>query len=140
MNKEISSTQKALQYQEYGDPGEVLTLVELPVPEPGPGEVLIEMQASPIHPSDIGLIMGSYGRPRNPPAVAGREGVGTVVKCGQGVDAKVMGRPVALPEDGGAWQEYQLARAEDLILLPALVPFEQLAVSVLNPMTACAAQ
>ena len=46
MNKEIPSTQKALQYQEYGDPGEVLTLVELPVPEPGPGEVLIEMQAS----------------------------------------------------------------------------------------------
>jgi trans-2-enoyl-CoA reductase len=136
MNKEIPSTQKALQYQEYGDPSEVLSLIELPVPVPGPGEVLIEMQASPIHPSDLGLIMGSYGRPRNPPAVAGREGVGTVVKCGEGVDVKVMGRPVALPEDGGAWQEYQLARAEDLILFPALVPFEQLAVSVLNPMTA----
>lgn len=136
MNKEIPSIQKALHYQEYGDPMEVLTLIELPVPEPGPGEVLIEMQASPIHPSDIGLIMGSYGRPRNPPAIAGREGVGTVVKCGQGVDLKVMGRPVALPDDGGAWQEYQLTKAEDLILFPALVPFEQLAVSVLNPMTA----
>ena len=36
-------------------------LIELPVPEPGSGEVLIEMQASPIHP-DLGLIMGSYGR------------------------------------------------------------------------------
>jgi trans-2-enoyl-CoA reductase len=136
MNKEIPSTQKALQYEEYGNPSEVLSLIELPVPEPGPGEVLIEMQASPIHPSDLGLIMGSYGRPRNPPAIAGREGVGTVVKCGQGVDSKVMGRPVALPEDCGAWQEYQVARAEDLILFPALVPFEQLAVSVLNPMTA----
>jgi NADPH:quinone reductase-like Zn-dependent oxidoreductase len=136
MNKEIPSTQKALQYQEYGDPAEVLSLIELPVPEPGPGEVLIEMQASPIHPSDLGLIMGSYGRPRIPPAIAGREGVGTVVKCGVGVDVKVMGRPVALPEDGGAWQEYQIIRVEDLILFPALVPFEQLALSVLNPMTA----
>ena len=47
-----------------------------------------------------------------------------------------MNRPVALPVDRGAWQEYQIARAEDLILFPALVPFEQLAVSVLNPMTA----
>ena len=122
MNKEIPSTQKALQYQEYGDPSEVLSLFELPVPEPGPGEVLIEMQASPIHPSDLGLIMGSYGRPRIPPAIAGREGVGTVVKCGEGVDPKVMGRPVALPEDGGAWQEYQLAKAEDLILFPLWCP------------------
>lgn len=136
MNKEIPSSQKALQYQEYGDPSEVLTLIEVPVPKPGPGEVLIEMQASPIHPSDLGLIMGSYGRPRMPPAIAGREGVGTVVECGDGVDAKVMGRPVALPEDGGAWQEYQLAKADDLILFPALVPYEQLSVSVLNPMTA----
>jgi trans-2-enoyl-CoA reductase len=136
MKKEIPTSQKALQYQEYGDPSKVLAVIEVPVPEPGRDEVLIEMQASPIHPSDIGLIMGSYGRPRTPPAIAGREGVGTVVKCGQGVDPKVMGRPVALPEDGGAWQEYQISRADDLILFPALVPFEQLAVSLLNPMTA----
>ena len=136
MNKQIPSSQKALQYQEYGDPAEVLSLIELPVPQPGHGEVLIEMQASPIHPSDLGLIMGSYGHPRNPPAIAGREGVGTVVKCGPEVDSKVLGRPVALPEDGGAWQEYQIAEVENLILFPALVPFEKLAVSVLNPMTA----
>ena len=136
MNKEMPSSQTALEYKEHGDPSEVLSLVELPVPKPGPGEVLIEMQASPIHPSDIGLIMGSYGRPRNPPAIAGREGVGTVVKCGKGVDTKVMNRPVALPEEVGAWQEYQLAKVNNLILFPALVPFEQLAVSVLNPLTA----
>ncbi len=136
MNKEIPSFQRALKYEEHGEPSEVLSLVELPVPEPAPGEVLIEMQASPIHPSDLGLIMGSYGRPRNPPAIAGREGVGTVVKCGHGVDSKVMGRPVSLPEDGGVWQEYQLGKADDLLLLPALVPFEQLAVSLVNPMTA----
>ena len=136
MTKEIPAIQKALQYLEHGDPQAVLSLVEIPVPEPGSGEVLIEMQASPIHPSDLGLIMGSYGRPRIPPAIAGREGVGTVVKVGPGVDAKIVGRPVALPEDGGAWQEYQLSTAEDLLLLPALVPFEQLAVSILNPLTA----
>ena len=47
-----------------------------------------------------------------------------------------MNRPVALPEEVGAWQEYQLAKVNNLILFPALVPFEQLAVSVLNPLTA----
>ncbi len=136
MNKETPSYQKALQYQVHGDPKEVLEIIELPVPKPGPGEVLIEMQASPIHPSDLGLIMGSYGRPRNPPAIAGREGVGTVVKCGKGVDEKVMGRPVALSDNEGVWQEYLVAKANNLILFPALVPFEQLAVSLLNPLTA----
>ena len=136
MNKDLPSIQKALQYREYGDPAQVLALVEIPVPEPGPGEVLVQMQASPIHPSDMGLIQGSYGRPRTPPATAGREGVGTVVRVGEGVDAKVLARPVALDSEIGAWQEYQVQKAEDLILFPALVPFEQLAVALLNPLTA----
>ena len=50
MTKEIPAIQKALQYLEHGDPQAVLSLVELPVPEPGSGGVLIEMQASPLHP------------------------------------------------------------------------------------------
>ena len=136
MKKEIPSTQRALQYLEHGKPEEVLSLVEIPVASPGSGEVLIEMQASPVHPSDFGLIQGSYGRLKSLPAIAGREGVGTVVAVGQGVDEKVIGRPVSLAEEGGVWQEYQLARADDLILFPALVPFEQLAVSLVNPLTA----
>jgi len=136
MKKDLPAIQKALCYEEYGDPSRVLTLVERPVPEPGMGEVLVEMQASPIHPSDMGLIQGSYGRLRTLPSVAGREGVGTVVRVGEGVDAKVLGRPVALDGETGAWQEYQVQIAEELILFPALVPFEQLAVSLVNPLTA----
>ena len=56
MRKDLPSIQKALQYREYGDPAQVLTLMEIPVPELSTGEVLVEMQASPIHPSDMGLI------------------------------------------------------------------------------------
>ena len=136
MKKDLPTIQKALKYEEHGDPAEVLAVVDIAVPQPGLGEVLVEMQACPIHPSDMGLIQGSYGRPRNPPAVAGREGVGTVVKVGEGVDTKVLGRPVALDGESGAWQEYQIQKADELILLPALVPFEQLAVALLNPLTA----
>ncbi len=136
MKKDLPSIQKALEYQEYGAPLDVLRLVELPVPEPGPGEVLVEMQACPIHPSDLGLIQGSYGNPRKPPAIAGREGVGTVVEVGAGVDSKVIGRPVALYGSKGVWQEYQVMNTDHLILFPALVPLEQLAVCLLNPLTA----
>ena len=104
MKKEIPSTQRALQYLAHGKPEEVLSLVEIPVASPGSGEVLIEMQVSPVHPSDFGLIQGSYGRLKSLPAIAGREGVGTVVAVGQGVDEKVIGRPVSLLEEGGVWQ------------------------------------
>ena len=132
----IPSIGRAVRYHEHGEPGSVLKLEEVPVPEIGVGEVLVEMQAATIHPSDLGLINGSYGRLRELPAVGGREGVGTVVSVGSGVDDKVFGRPVAIPDDQGAWQDYVKARADDLILLPALVPFDQLAISILNPLTA----
>jgi mitochondrial enoyl-[acyl-carrier protein] reductase / trans-2-enoyl-CoA reductase len=127
---------RAVRYHEHGEPGSVLKLEEIPVPEIGAGEVLVEMQATTIHPSDLGLINGSYGRLRDLPAVAGREGVGTVVCVGSGVDEKVVGRPVAMPDDEGAWQDYVKMQSGNLILLPALVPFDQLAISILNPLTA----
>ena len=132
----VPSFGRAVGYSEYGDPAQVLQMEEVPVPELGAGEVLLQMQATTIHPSDIGLINGSYGRLRDLPAVAGREGVGTVVSVGPVVDEKVMGRPAALPDIQGTWQDYVKIRADDLILFPALVPLTQLAVSILNPLTA----
>ena len=136
MNITIPEVGRAVCYREYGEPGEVLRLEESPVPVLGPGEVLIQMQATTIHPSDLGLINGSYGRLRDLPAVGGREGVGTVVRVGSLVEEKIVGRPVAMPDDHGAWQDYVKARADELILLPSLVPFDQLAISILNPLTA----
>ena len=132
----VPSFGRAVRYSDYGDPAEVLQMEEVPVPGLSAGEVLLQMEATTIHPSDIGLINGSYGRLRDLPAVAGREGVGTVISVGPGVDEKVMGRPVALPDDQGTWQDYVKVRADDLILFPALVPLTQLAVSILNPLTA----
>tara|TARA_B100001057_G_scaffold166516_1_gene167241 strand:- start:1813 stop:2847 length:1035 start_codon:yes stop_codon:yes gene_type:complete len=127
---------QAVCYHSHGDPSEVLVLEEIDLPVIGEGEVLIEMQAATIHPSDQGLINGSYGQLRELPAVAGREGVGEVVEVGPGVDAKVKGKLVLMPESPGVWREYSKSNAEDLLLLPSLVPLNQLAVSALNPLTA----
>lgn len=132
----IPSVGRAVRYHEHGDPHSVLQLEELPVPKIRASEVLVEMQIATIHPSDVGLINGSYGNLRELPAVGGREGVGTVVSIGSGVDAKVLGCPVAMPYDQGAWQDYVKMQVDDLILLPALVPYNQLAISILNPLTA----
>lgn len=128
--------QIAVRYHEFGDPIEVLKLEELPKPKVGAGEVLIQMKAAAIHPSDFGLINGSYGNLKALPATAGREGVGEVVEIGSEVDEKVIGKLAAVPEGQGVWQEFSTCKTDDLILLPSLVPVDQLAVSMLNPLTA----
>ena len=127
---------QAIRYHQLGSPFEVLALEDLPMPTPSKGEVLIEMIASTIHPSDFGLINGSYGKLRDLPATGGREGVGKVVEAGPEVDGAILGKLVSMPEHQGVWQSYAVAEVEDLILLPSLVPVEQLAVAILNPVTA----
>ncbi len=126
----------ALVYHEFGKPSRVLSLEKFSLTECEEGEVIIQMQATALHPSDIGLINGSYGMLRDLPAVGGREGVGTIFAIGAGVDEKLLGKPVSLPESSGAWQEYMKEKVDNLIFFPALVPFDQLAISLLNPMTA----
>ena len=127
---------RAVKYHQHGNPHKVLRLENVSPCELGPREVRIEIQASTIHPSDYGLIKGSYGKLRKLPCVAGREGVGKVVEIGSRVTEDVMNKVVAVPDQVGAWQEYCNAEVDDLIILPSLVPYHQLAVSLLNPMTA----
>ena len=69
----------AVRYHRHGDPHEVLLLERSIFLQLGRGEVLIQLQAATIHPSDYGLIQGSYGV-RELPSIAGREGVGGVVE------------------------------------------------------------
>ena len=59
-----------------------LRLARRAVPRPGPGQVLVKIAASPINPSDIAFIHGSYGFKSAPPVVPGGEGAGTVVAAG----------------------------------------------------------
>jgi NADPH:quinone reductase-like Zn-dependent oxidoreductase len=127
---------EALVYHQHGEPSEVLRLENLPVPKIGEGEVLLRLRAAAIHPSDLGMIAGSYANLRPLPAVAGREGVGEVAEVGSGVDKGLIGRMAALPEDQGAWAESFVMPAKDLFFLPIGLPFEQAALALLNPMTA----
>ncbi|HKK17672.1 MAG TPA: alcohol dehydrogenase catalytic domain-containing protein, partial [Opitutales bacterium] len=84
----------AVRHHEFGDPAEVLEVESLPVPEPGPGEVRVKLLAATINPSDYGMIGGSYGRLRELPAVAGREGLGEIDALGEGVDSVELGARV----------------------------------------------
>ncbi len=113
---------------------------QMPVPVPGPGEVLVRMEAAPINPSDIGFLNGGYGG-KTTPRIPGFEGSGTVVAAGPGILPRMLlGRRVACSAAtaGGSWAEYLAARASLCVPLPAAMSFEQGATMLVNPLTALA--
>lgn len=125
----------AIRYHETGKPAQVIRAETIEYAEPQAGQALIKFLAAPIHPSDFGMIGGSYGRLRELPAVAGREGVGEIIAVGEGIELKP-GQRVRMPEEAGVWQKYVLADAQELIQVPTDLPVEQAAQAFINPPTA----
>ncbi len=126
----------AVRYHETGKPAEVLR-VELLQPRPlQSGEVRVALRCAVINPSDLGMIGGTYGRLRELPAVAGREGVGEVIEVGEGVERPMIGTRVRMPEELGVWQSEVTAPAQSLRIVPENLPLEQAAMAFVNPPTA----
>ena len=60
--RERTAFMKAFVFERTGDPNDVLAARELPIPKPGPGEILVRVRLSPVHPSDMHIIRGRFGR------------------------------------------------------------------------------
>jgi NADPH:quinone reductase len=131
---------KALVFERFGEPAEVLQLKDLPIPEPGPGEVRVRMIASPVNPSDILFIQGRYGVLPKLPARPGFEGVGIVDKAGSGLIGRLaLGkRATVINGVGGNWAEYVVVPARQARPVPSDIPDDQAAAFVVNPATAIA--
>ena len=72
---------RAVQLTAYGDPLESLKYVDIPAPvAPGPNQVLIAVEFSPLNQSDLLLARGIYGTRPPLPTVIGNEGVGRVLR------------------------------------------------------------
>jgi propanol-preferring alcohol dehydrogenase len=82
-----------------------LSIEDRPVPEPGPGEVLVQMEASGLCHTDIHAAHGDWPVKPTLPFVPGHEGVGIVVRVGAGVAAPLVGQRVAIPWLGWACGE-----------------------------------
>jgi len=141
---DLPSSMRAVQLKDYeGRPGS-LTVAEVQMPRPGPGEVLVRVAASPVNPSDLMFITGNYGFKKPLPATPGFEGSGTVVESGSGVMARFMkGRRVACaaadPKSrGGMWAQYIVTSAQLCVPLRKQVEMEQGATMLVNPLTAWA--
>ena len=141
-----------------------ISLASVPTPEPGPDEVVVRVEASPINPSDLGLLIGAadmtsakaFGTKDAPvitakvpeaamKAMAGRldesmpvgnEGAGVVVKTGSSDAAKaLMGKTVAMI-GGAMYAQYRCLKAADVLPLPAGTTPAEGASCFVNPLTA----
>lgn len=120
--------------QTFGNPPSI-EITETPVPEPGPGELLIEMLYAPVNPADLNILEGKYGELPQLPAFVGNEGAGRVAAKGAGVAGFETG-DLVLPMCRGTWRRHLVARAGSAIRLPGGTPPQQAAMLSVNPPTA----
>lgn len=124
---------KAIQIQAAGGP-EVLQLVDLPIPEPGPGQVLMRIEATGVNFIEAYFRRGQYKA--SFPVVPGSEAAGTVEELGPGVTGFAAGDLVASTSVVGSYAEYALVPAAQLVKVPAGLEPEQAAAAMLQGMTA----
>src|SRR5215218_9546284 len=87
-----------------------LQIEDLPVPQPGPGDVLVRIETSGLCHTDIHAAHGDWPVKPSPPFVPGHEGVGTVVELGPGVTEVAVGDRVAMP-----WLGYACGTCEHCV-------------------------
>lgn len=120
---------------QFGPAAESLSIDDLPVREPGPGCLAIEMLAAPVNPADLNVIEGKYGELPELPSPIGNEGVGIVTACGPGVDHVKPGTMV-LPMAFGTWAQQMIVEAAGVVSLPPGIDPLQAAMLTVNPATA----
>ncbi len=100
---------KAYVYNGHGGP-ETESLADVPRPEPGPGQLLVAVDAAGVNPADWKRRTGTMRAPDSPPEqfplVFGREAAGLVAAVGPGADGFAVGDAVFGNSDGGGFSEY----------------------------------
>src|SRR5271169_582243 len=129
---------KAIRFDQYGEPTDVLAVAEQPVPQPGAGEVRVKIRLSPVNPSDLLYVRGHYsGVAPHFPSGAGFEGVGVIDALGSAVEGLTVGQRVfARNSLGGNWAQYAVGPADKVYPVPDEIADEQIASLLINPETA----
>jgi NADPH2:quinone reductase len=110
---------KAARFHKTGGP-EVLIYEDVPDPVPGPGQILLKVEAAGVNYVDIMRRRGDpLHEPTPLPATVGYEMAGTVAGLGRGVTLPTLGARVFVNARSGAYAQYALAPAESAIEIPA---------------------
>ena len=113
----VPATMIAIDPDGPGGP-EVLVPVERPVPEPGPGELLIRVEAAGVNRPDVAQRLGLYPPPPGAPSIPGLEIAGTVAAVGEGVHRELVGTSVCALVAGGGYAQYCIAPAGQCLPVP----------------------
>ncbi|HEY0206787.1 MAG TPA: zinc-dependent alcohol dehydrogenase family protein [Acetobacteraceae bacterium] len=127
---------KAMIFEETGEPANVLHIRDIPDPTPGPGNILVRVLLSPVHPADLHVMRGLFGRTPALPTSPGIECVGVVKALGAGVDGPKPGTRVVLLDVWASWRELVVAPADRVIPVPDAVSDQDAAQAMINPVTA----
>jgi len=164
MSEFVPSNMRQLQSTVKADGNLVLTLADVPVPQPADDEVLVRVEATPINPSDLGLLFGGADMTRasaagtgkapevtapvpegalaamqarlDKPMSVGNEGAGVVVAAGNSAAAQaLLGKVVAIL-GGAMYAEYRCVKAAQCLPLPEGTTPREGASCFVNPLTA----
>lgn len=131
---------KAIIYHKYG-PAEVMQMAERPIPEPGEGEVLVQIKAAALNPIDY-VIRSGHMWPVTGfrfPKIPGSDFAGGVKKNGTKVNGFQIGEQVygfSPTIKGGAYAEYVVVKADAIAPMPSTLNFQQAAALPLAAQTA----
>ena len=114
----IPANMTAIGIRAPGGP-EVLVPEERPVPTPGPGEILVAVEAAGVNRPDVMQRQGLYPPPKGAPDIPGLEIAGAVVACGPGVKRWREGDPVAALVIGGGYAQYCVSHETHALPAPA---------------------
>jgi NADPH2:quinone reductase len=126
---------KAIWVGEFGE-ADVLQYVDVERPEPGEGEVLIEVRSAGVNYADTMRRRNQYVESQDLPFTPGSEAAGTVAEVGEGVDDVSVGDRVVTLLGTGGYAEYAVAPARGLIPLPEGLDFDRAAAIPLQGLTA----
>jgi NADPH2:quinone reductase len=124
----------AVRVHKVGGP-EVLTYEDVPVAEPGPGQVKVRNHACGVNFIDTYFRMGMYPSPVGLPFVSGNEGAGEVIAVGPGVTEVKVGDRVGYVSGLGAYAAERLLPADRAVKLPDNISYEQAAAMMLKGLT-----
>ena len=128
----VPTTMRATTYDRYGNPEDVLRVTEVPVPEIGPADVLVEVRSASVNALDWHFTTGlpMFARPalglRRPHrTIPGADVAGVVVAVGADVTRHRVGDEVFGEVSGGGFAEYVAAPADWMVAKPANLGFEE---------------
>jgi len=123
-------------FNSFGVPNQVISIQNESIKELKGKEVLVDMLLSPINPSDLIPIYGSYASRIPLPSVPGYEGIGIVRKVAHPDDSDLIGQRVLPLRGEGTWQKYVITQSNHLICVPESIDNFTASQCYINPVTA----